>query len=505
MFSESDNTNNKVHYDYADWISNVSGRLLFRLANDPFNYRNDRIVGDIIHANYKYLLIKKRVLVISMLIDLRDEKIYNSSYRPYTRVIFLAHTLDEEKEGDRFKKKLYGDIFFITLPKPDNITDYKNNETYKKVVEAEQTYIKKLADLIKEYKPEFFATDEYKEKTSYVVLTQNLRKETLDFFSNIAEQEFDQVTQSSTKITCRIYHAYVCIKDTGFTYFKIDDNYRNNDRIKEILTQQAFYFIKYLFHKHVFHDAAQENITNIQPKQDGFYFAQKLISKLKHHISEIRNQKSDKPRYLHNLKGVISYTNSLLDDCRREKLINLSDPIQEQFYYLEKSYLQNIQDSLENALKRNPYQSSSILDFKNDLLSISIVTFALISPYFIATAKCETQDIFIYYTHMYSFAFACIMLFVILISFMIHGRDNYFTKIMLYPIAKLFKLIKTHNNITIQPRSMTSKICSLFVDIEMYIRRNEFKNKIAILTFIIIVSTLLMVFIIYQLLTKIFG
>ena len=101
-------------YDYADWISNVSGRLLFRLTN-PFNYRNDRIVGDVIHYNIKFPVTKKRVLIVSMLIDMRDMRI-RTTHKEFTRVFFIAHTHDEEGEGDRFKKKLYGDIYFVNLP-----------------------------------------------------------------------------------------------------------------------------------------------------------------------------------------------------------------------------------------------------------------------------------------------------------------------------------------------------------------------------------------------------
>jgi len=473
-------------YDYADWISNVSGRLLFRLTN-PFNYRNDRIVGDVIHYNIKFPVTKKRVLIVSMLIDMRDMRI-RTTHKEFTRVFFIAHTHDEEGEGDRFKKKLYGDIYFVNLPlvRGDKYLRMKMME------KREMAFIRKLDKGLKQNIHDFknITNEEkpiVKEEKLYSRMTNDLKAEIEKFLGEM---------QNGGSV---VYHASVCIKDTGFTFFKIKIC---PPKEREIKTQQAFYFIKYLFHKHVFHAVSQENITKIQPPRDGFDFAQKLLSRLKHHISEVRNIRSGDPKYLQNLKGVLSYANSLLNSFRRENMIDIDNPIQKRFYELEKSYLENIQASLENALIKSPYKSSSIVDFKNDLVGTALFVFTVTTPYFIINHKNDSVSLGTA-LQIYGVAFVVALALTLLVSMIIHGRDeNYLSKFFKGLISWFFKGVKRHNKRTIAPLNPVANICSAIVSLEMFIRRLKYEGNFYIVISVIVFSMILMGILLFLLLHK---
>ncbi|MDQ7085767.1 MAG: hypothetical protein Q9M36_13030 [Sulfurovum sp.] len=70
---------------YCSWISNISGHLFFHLSK-PWNYRPNRIVGDMVSFNEKIGI--ERYIAISFLADLRDFS--KKDTIKYTRVFFFG-------------------------------------------------------------------------------------------------------------------------------------------------------------------------------------------------------------------------------------------------------------------------------------------------------------------------------------------------------------------------------------------------------------------------------
>tara|TARA_B100002049_G_scaffold207029_1_gene167827 strand:+ start:1222 stop:2811 length:1590 start_codon:yes stop_codon:yes gene_type:complete len=76
--------------------------------------------------------------------------------------------------------------------------------------------------------------------------------------------------------------------------------------------RQAFYYIKYLLHRHSHHDPANDSLTTVHQCEDGFVLAKSLISELKAALIEFK--RGD----FHNKKemtGVAVYAKSLLVSC----------------------------------------------------------------------------------------------------------------------------------------------------------------------------------------------
>lgn len=111
---------------YISWIPNTSGMLLYSLV-EAFDYRSDRIVGDVfeIRESNSSVIHKhhKEPFLISMLIDLRD---YAGNSNKYTRVIFTANPIDGNK--------LNGSIYFLDhLEKPGLYKDIEESSLIKEL------------------------------------------------------------------------------------------------------------------------------------------------------------------------------------------------------------------------------------------------------------------------------------------------------------------------------------------------------------------------------------
>ena len=90
---------------YNSWVPNISNKLFFHLI-DPYSYRIDRIIGDVINFS------NNENLFISMLVDLRD--ISTKDANKFTRIIFNAQIKENKLSGSIY---FFDDLMFKGLEK----------------------------------------------------------------------------------------------------------------------------------------------------------------------------------------------------------------------------------------------------------------------------------------------------------------------------------------------------------------------------------------------------
>jgi len=210
---------------YISWVPNVSGQLLFSLV-DALDYRNDRIVGDVFECREKRQqesVLEKDFLdpfLISMLVDLRDvnERKVKSGY---TRLVFLAKP---NTDGSLLSGKIG---FFDDLKQP---MLYKSDR--------ENKIIRTLSQQL--------SYDDWEQSF------ENLKR----LYQDTKE------TKAYTVIEFELHQ-------NGRIMLKLSDSLKalNPKQIRADVLQ-AYFFIKFVFHKDRFHDKANEYIYNAPKSLD---------------------------------------------------------------------------------------------------------------------------------------------------------------------------------------------------------------------------------------------
>jgi len=366
------------NYDYVSWISNVSGRLFFHLTGKGYNYRHDRIVGDIVHINKKYN--NERIFFISMLVDLRDEP--RIQHSKYTRVIIASHTQELCCES----KFIEGDIYLID--------DEKHTGLYKSCQDKDFLY--KLKKNIKE-------------KDNYQTFN-----ETVNTFLN----HCNKLNQSTKKTEQRVNHIHFKLEETGIVFLTKKDNLKVINSKEDPDIKSAFYILKFTFHKDRYHSMSAENIIRIisrkeveqciqeqnkikvqpikwsisnkklplapyqykdiitinkkfsSPSGDEI-IAKLLLEGIKKYIAEKRKLEHNNFVF-YNLKGVISYSKTLVNIFNiKLKVSTKNEKIKSNFIKDEEIYLNNIEMTLDRELEKlEPLSHPTFYTFISELKSI---------------------------------------------------------------------------------------------------------------------------------------
>ena len=337
------------------WISNVSGRLFFNLT-DPYSYRMDRIVGDVIHLNKK--IDRTRYLFVSMLVDLRDEAEPNST--EFTRVVLWAKA---DFNDDELPTKFEGAIYFFD--------DFSNPGLEKSTEEKEiVTNFKKLA------------------KKESAKSLQDQIKTLVELYENKKGIEKGK-EKIIDKVNFKIY-ANGIIELNQSSLWGTTTTEQKNPAIK-----QAFYFIKFLFHKDRFHSQSNEGIIRIIETKKSFDqytseeivgFTKELLAGIKRYVAENRKQNAKSPIVLQQLKGVIVYANSLIS-IMESTIGNIENHTKEQIREIayEKQLIENLNDSIDMELSQKPLRPVNVYQFISELQTLSAIALAIIAPFIIIT------------------------------------------------------------------------------------------------------------------------
>ncbi|MCK5539221.1 MAG: hypothetical protein KAI79_20530 [Bacteroidales bacterium] len=450
--------------EYRSWISTLSGHLFFHLS-EPWNYRLDRIVADVIHFNEK--IGDERYICISLLADLRD---YNTKKKvKYTRIFFFGTThLENGNDG----KNLKGTISFFSNGKNrifekdeqglvgslDSLRLKLKNLTKKQIEEEKLILISEFKDLettVLQYKKE--AESVYTRKIQFCLQSEGI--------IDLGNAENAQLTHVSTKTEFR----------------------------------QAYHFIKFMFHNHMHHVKSAEDIirlTSINDNTTDEQFAFLMISDIKKYMVEKRYSRKD----FQELEGFSAYAKSLLQILEKKSFINKDTVERESKYFNNFVQSANSHVSRINLNTKNT-KLGTLIDW---FLKIFVVLMSLIAPYAIIKSKDITSnksltindflidDIF----PLYVKGFFLLVLIVPILDFIYNSKRSFihlkWNRLMLF----FGRFIKERHNPTLKNKSINN-----IISFRQFLYHVKFSNKAwyfylkVLISFIILVTYITLKFI----------
>lgn len=337
--------------EYRSWISTLSGHLFFHLS-EPWNYRLDRIVGDVVHFNEK--IGDERYIGISLLADLRD---YNTKKKiKYTRIFFFGKThLNSGDDG----KSLNGNISFFSNGK--NILFEKDEQELVQNLELLRVKLKNL------------------KKNQIDKNARELQNE----FEYIKRKVLDYNKEENSVYTRKIQFSLQSegiielgnAKDANFTYIATKTEFR-----------QAYYFIKFMFHNHMHHVKSAEDIirlTKINDTTTDKQFAFFMISDIKKYMVELRHSRKG----FQDLEGFTAYAKSLV------RILEKKDFIDSKIREREEKYFDNFVQSINKYINNIKFNTvnTTFNNLFDAFLKIFVILMSIIAPYAIMKSKGITE------------------------------------------------------------------------------------------------------------------
>lgn len=268
------------------------------------------------------------LIISSSVVDWKDSGLISESGA--IRVLVVLETAPDQQQGLP-AKKLKGNVYFIH--KPSGIFRHHNTP-------AETSLLHKLSEI---------------ENTIHAFYERNPKDIDRDEAWSIANDNLQEIQDCLVKIGSEdnsdekaVVSIGVVVNSEGFVNLAVT-NQELFDRVEEYtLCRQAFYYLKYLFHKHTHHDYTSESLTTVHRynSDDESCCARNMISDLRRGLVDIKRTDNSK---LTHAAGIASYAKSLVISCERngffEKINNGAD--KKEYISQELSYFDHVTDSLK--------------------------------------------------------------------------------------------------------------------------------------------------------------
>lgn len=164
----------------------------------------------------------------------------------------------------------------------------------------------------------------------------------------------------------------------GIVHLKNCNDIYKDDLNSKLLTRQAYYYIKYTWHRHQHHDSRSETLTTTHEfdlNTTNEEIAEKLISDLKRNLVRFkRSIDHSSHREVLKAKGIVSYAKSLVE------IMQTKGFIEEDFYKREISHLDYFKDSLEiisAGIEKDILMHNRSV---NDARALVLFIFAIMTP-----------------------------------------------------------------------------------------------------------------------------
>jgi hypothetical protein len=312
-------------YDYVGWVPCISGHLFFEYSGCGLSNNERDIYADINHIefdsdtkeNHRYILVSSGV-------NWKDKETHlDGRYR----VILLASMSIEADQLD-------GQVYIIP---------YKNKVWESSGIKEKLLGIKSLT-----------------------LAGDDIKKSFLDLKNKLDDIPADKIFITNFKVI-----------RSGFTFLRYNnkDN-QTNSETSFVIARQAYYYVKYTFHNHVHHHKSAESLTTTHPLPDEDAAIGMMISNdLKRSLVVMkRNLRASAYIQLPQVKGIVSYAKSLLESCKKEGFMSTND------YETEKSYIENIGESLEVSKKILENRLAAEEKTASDFRSVVLFLLAVIAP-----------------------------------------------------------------------------------------------------------------------------
>ncbi len=118
-----------------------------------------------------------------------------------------------------------------------------------------------------------------------------------------------------------IYHVQFQLKHTGFVRLAMDPGRSIDDSVSiNTILRQAYYYIKFAWHKHQHHNQTAESLTTVHAiRQDPKQMAVEMVGDLKKALVQLkRDYHISDYKALYQAEGIATYAKSLVTSCASE-------------------------------------------------------------------------------------------------------------------------------------------------------------------------------------------
>jgi len=145
---------------------------------------------------------------------------------------------------------------------------------------------------------------------------------------------------------------------------------------QKTISRQSFYYLKYAIHKHQHHSTSDDALTTIHEiTENEERNALNLINDLRKSLVCLkRDLRSTRYKWLAHTRGITSYAKSLIEVCYKHKFFKV------EVYNREKSYFENLADSLEITASSNISAAQNKLAISNHIRSTILFFIAIVGP-----------------------------------------------------------------------------------------------------------------------------
>lgn len=255
--------------------------------------------------------------------------------------------------------------------------------------------------------------------------------------------------------------------------------------------EQAYYFIKFIFHKDRFHPKKNEYIVPILKQQDDTDDKSflKIAKGIVRHILSKRKESADSYLDLKALKGMIIYVEVLLnmitdEEIKKKELARVK--------LIDKGLTQEVE------LLR-PVLLPNFKDFFDDFKSWSVIVFAIITP-FIITSHHQYANLKTYILDMalpyYGYGMLGLIVIIFIVKFLFQQQSYkscFFTKKIVNIVEWLRLKVKQKSKPNLSENLFYKRVFPRFIDLEMQFLRIKLNLKKIIF---ILFSTVLTAFLI---------
>lgn len=279
----------KIDYDYVGWVPCLNGQLVFDLVECGLQYDEDKSVSIVHHE--------------------LDNCGNISEY------VFLHSIVNWKDFGGESVHGLWSVILFSKLNK------LKNNHTG----------------------AVYFVLNDNKNKKIDIFL-ENIKETRYELMSNENYQGFSDKICNLIQNLDDIPNVDFILDGDGIVWLKATDNKIYD---ADIISRQAYYYIKYSWHKHRHHDSRSETLTTaykFDEHNDNYriYIANEFIGNLKRNLVFLkRDIDNNSYKNITKIKGIICYTKSVIEIMRARKFID------DDLYNKELKHLEYFEGSLD--------------------------------------------------------------------------------------------------------------------------------------------------------------
>ncbi len=170
----------------------------------------------------------------------------------------------------------------------------------------------------------------------------------------------------------RFFDVRFALGRAGFVFLS-EETEGVEESIKELGVRQAYYYIKYSFHKHRHHDGSAESLTTAHALSS--HVGITLINDIKNSLVQMkRDFHASGYRSLLHARGIASYGLSLVEACKQHSLLSDKECSR------EKRYLENLSMSLSISADHVEKELLTRNSASNSFRSIVLFALALIGP-----------------------------------------------------------------------------------------------------------------------------